>query len=536
MGCRRFAIAGLVLILTGTRFTRSAAGDGFQVLVLAPGTPVVLQIEAAFDGGASISENRRRYSGRWFSRLDHDQSGWIEAGEAQFVPSFGRFEELPGEMRDEWTRLDLAPADGRLSRNELFEHINSAMGSGLSVERPRRPATQTVVLHPRLDRDRDGQVSLEEISFGLRSLNPFDFDDDESLSAAELQPFPRSMRASAGERDLGDGPFLVLDDTSDRASIARRLLAHYGKDAQVECDTLGLNREFFDRLDVDDSGGLDERELLRFLDNVKPNLHIALEIPSRRLKRLRAETLARPGLVDISDESSRRLLIVRIGGLNVVAELQDARGSFEQITQRFRTTQFGIADRDRNGELSPTEFARLEIEDMTFAAVDADRDGVVSQEEFLEFVGLRALLAQCRLQMVVEQETTSLFEALDADEDYRLSPREFRGGVEPLRNLDRNGNGKLAESELVTRYSLSFAVTRPPEFDDLVGSAGFNRMEDQTPLPIMRPVTQGPEWFRKMDRNQDGDVTWREFLGPRDAFDRLDADKDGLIDSSEASI
>ena len=37
-----------------------------------------------------------------------------------------------------------------------------------------------------------------------------------------------------------------------------------------------------------------------------------------------------------------------------------------------------------------------------------------------------------------------------------------------------------------------------------------------------------------MDRNDDGDVLCREFLGPRDQFDRLDRDNDGLIDPEEA--
>ena len=51
------------------------------------------------------------------------------------------------------------------------------------------------------------------------------------------------------------------------------------------------------------------------------------------------------------------------------------------------------------------------------------------------------------------------------------------------------------------------------------------------------PATElqaGPSWFRKMDRNHDGDVSRREFLGPRAQFDRLDRDRDGLISSDEA--
>ena len=47
--------------------------------------------------------------------------------------------------------------------------------------------------------------------------------------------------------------------------------------------------------------------------------------------------------------------------------------------------------------------------------------------------------------------------------------------------------------------------------------------------------TGGPVWFQKMDRNHDGDVSRREFLGPRDVFDRLDRDTDGLIGPDEAT-
>jgi hypothetical protein len=44
----------------------------------------------------------------------------------------------------------------------------------------------------------------------------------------------------------------------------------------------------------------------------------------------------------------------------------------------------------------------------------------------------------------------------------------------------------------------------------------------------------GPLWFQRMDRNQDGDLTWKEFLGPRRVFEELDTDHDGLIDPKEA--
>ena len=48
-------------------------------------------------------------------------------------------------------------------------------------------------------------------------------------------------------------------------------------------------------------------------------------------------------------------------------------------------------------------------------------------------------------------------------------------------------------------------------------------------------IAIGPGWFIGSDRNNDGDLTWDEFLGHREDFHFLDADQDGLIDPVEAA-
>ena len=53
------------------------------------------------------------------------------------------------------------------------------------------------------------------------------------------------------------------------------------------------------------------------------------------------------------------------------------------------------------------------------------------------------------------------------------------------------------------------------------------------PAPVAKKGS-APEWFTRMDRNGDGDITLKEFLGDREAFEKLDANKDGFIEPAEA--
>jgi Ca2+-binding EF-hand superfamily protein len=62
----------------------------------------------------------------------------------------------------------------------------------------------------------------------------------------------------------------------------------------------------------------------------------------------------------------------------------------------------------------------------------------------------------------------------------------------------------------------------------VISGEGFGRRPQPT------QAARGPEWFRKMDRNGDGDVSPREFLGTDEQFRAIDADGDGLISVEEA--
>ena len=86
-----------------------------------------------------------------------------------------------------------------------------------------------------------------------------------------------------------------------------------------------------------------------------------------------------------------------------------------------------------------------------------------------------------------------------------------------------------------TEYVLTLGLGR----SELRRNSGMMSMQTMTMgvgdaiLPGLQGL-DGPEWFRRMDRNQDGDVSPREFLGTSAQFATLDSDQDKLLSAAEA--
>jgi Ca2+-binding EF-hand superfamily protein len=161
--------------------------------------------------------------------------------------------------------------------------------------------------------------------------------------------------------------------------------------------------------------------------------------------------------------------------------------------------------------------------------VDANGDGMVMRAELKQYLEVSAALAQAALVLTVSDDAKTLFEILDADLDNRLNLRDFRNGAAEMHKFDHDQDERLATSDLRSKYGFTVTLARPEQFQD-----PGTMMRPQARQPRIRAMTAGPTWFRKMDRNQDGDLTWREFLGTRSDFDRIDADGSGLIDLNEA--
>ena len=115
---------------------------------------------------------------------------------------------------------------------------------------------------------------------------------------------------------------------------------------------------------------------------------------------------------------------------------------------------------------------------------------------------------------------------IDPNEDGRFTIRERRSLIDSLLKFDKNLDGSLSQSETEATIRVCFGFG-PHVHRELVALRQVN--------PKSRtPVVTGPDWFVRMDRNGDNDVSSSEFPGRKEHFAELDTDRDALVSAQEA--
>ncbi|MCA9075645.1 MAG: EF-hand domain-containing protein [Planctomycetaceae bacterium] len=531
--CFRLLCITLVLSLT-VRPLQAAGGaeDSYDILFFASDGPAFLRVTLA-SSGVGIQSVRQRYATVLLESLDQDDDGQLNEAEAREIPAGGRFAAEAETLDDRWAELDTSPTDGIVSPDELLAFLDPLLGERFA-SRPRPPLlVQSVQLHPRLDRNGDRQISRDEIEAGIETLRQFDFDDDETFSPAELQPFPQSMIDAQLTSTSGkDGRvFVLLDKNEPLAPLVQRLIDTYGDAGAtgVTAEQMAMPAEAFAHVDGDGDGHLNAEELTTLLHSPAPDALILVDLRRRRVT-------FKPGRrgtdrVEEVPDDSRGQLTLRVGDETLEFSARDNRyQASDQVS--FLKIEFRRQDGDKNGYLGPEEFGMLTVGGASFEDVDLNSDGQVYLDELDRFMRLDAYLAQCYAEMTIDEVEKPLFQILDENLDRRLTQKEFDAGLTRMQPYDRDGDGFLDASELqaLRKYRIAFSFGVPPA----VRIERQNQMDADRRLPVMQRSGSGPEWFGRMDRNQDGDVTWREFLGPREAFDQLDIDASGWIDAVEA--
>ncbi len=487
-----------------------------------------------------------------FEFADHDGDGELLREEAKLLPrpfafrqmQWGKFLSSPNAA-PAWEDLDI-DSSGAVTRSELMNaYVRAGLGTSLvAFAQPPYTEALTAALCDELGLVASGPAAspgeaadakpgvADEAHWrqAVDKLFALDANNDELISPGELVDgctYPglsatqllsaanRNAEAATVETPL---PLILLpalrSDTDWAGVVIERL--DQDKDLQLSPKELGVAPEGIAELDANADGRLSAEELIRWRDSAADlTLRVTLEGEENGKIQVVSESDTKAAATPPLTELKRW----QDAGLNVCFRTDPGKlsSTWHEARENF-LAQFDEADSAAPDGVSAealAPFRHLIAVRRLVPLADRNQDGTLTRQELEAWLDLQEAFVAAQSLITIMDHRAGLFEFIDTNADGSLSKPELLGAYARLTDQGILSSRQLRVSLLPRQLRCTL-------------SAGL-------PLTTLatRPAV-GPPWFRSADRNQDGRLSAAEFLGPADAFARIDIDGDGYLSLEEA--
>lgn len=534
-----------------------------RFLLFTPTNPLIVDVELTIDGQPHLAAMEKLVD-EVLKLGDTDGDGrptWKEVGESKRF-KYGQFGNLAIngdngvkqilEMydTDRDGTVDRAEVPRFLTRNAGGARPFSIRGTSDFRETNRYESPLWNLLNTDGDRH---SISTAEMAAAPSRLRSRDTDDDDVVVPADLAANTGTQPGEMPTRRRDRGPTAARLIASDAKwdMIRVDLDDQYALGGNLTTESFPWTPKLFTQLDADKNGRLVKAEY-QLLDKVPAHIRLAVnfgkaagsaekkkeETKEEKEGDKKPEASASPespvqikvvtmcgeleALPHSVNEQNGRLTL-NIGGMSLTFYTNDTVAAVDFEAQAKQSLD--MYDADKNGYLESKEIpADAQAAFGSFEAVDSDENGKVYPGEVVAYLSQQQAALRSQIHAKAEDREDAFFLAIDENGDERLDGREIENAPARLKLFDKNGDGEIVGDEIPPAMVIGFARGSLQNVDALFVIPS---------LMARSPAKEVPRWFTLMDTSGDGVISRREFLGEQEQFEKLDANKDGFLDSTE---